>query len=161
MDNKKILGVLLHTSAILAGLYLLVTLVLNFIPQIVEGIYFKAGDVYEVKYDRFSIIGAASYSFLALLYYFMLLFKRKKGNIYRWYHVILTVVFALVGILFPVLMNMFSVVDATVLLGGGVISKGAYDYLNALLKATTMARFLNIVSVALFVGAFFGLKSKK
>lgn len=162
MKEKGIkgMGILLHVSIGVSALYLITVLVLNFVPSIVGGIFFPKGVAYEPGTDRFSIIGAAIALVLSLAFYLMVLIKRKNGSIFRWYHTCLMVLFALFCVFIPVLMNMFSAIEAATFFTSGQISQNAYTYLNMLLRATTMARYLNIISVAMFVGAFCGSYKK-
>ena len=155
-NKTKLINILTFSAMGAAALYLIASLVVNYVPSVTALLMLPAGTAYEAATDRFYLMSVYITFAVIMLHALMVLFKTKKDSPYRWYHAVFTVIAALFAILFPTFMSMMGMVDITYNYTAGVFSEICYNYMIKLYQAETVVRFISVIAVALSVGAFCG-----
>lgn len=155
-NKTKLINILTYSAMGAAVLYLIASLLVNYVPSIVATLMLPANTPYEAAADRFYLISVYITFAVIMLHALMVMFKTKKGSPYRWYHAVFTVIGALFAILFPTFMSMMGLVDITYLYTTGTYSEICYNYMTKLYQAETVVRFISVIATALSVGAFCG-----
>ncbi len=155
-NKKKLLNILIFSAMGTAVLYLIASILINYVPSIVASLMLPAGTPYEAATDRFYLMSVYITFAVIMLHAVMVFFKTKKESPYKWYHAVFTVIGALFAILFPTFMSMMGLVDITYNYTIGVFSEICYNYMTKLYQAETVVRFISVIAVALSVGAFCG-----
>ena len=155
-NKAKLINILTFSAMGAAALYLIASLLINYVPSIVASLMLPAGTPYEAATDRFYLMSVYITFAVIMLHALMVLFKTKKGSPYRWYHAVFTIIGTLFAILFPTFMSMMGMVDITYNYTVGVFSEICYNYMLKLYQAETVVRFISVIAVALSVGAFCG-----
>ena len=157
MENKnKINKILLYVAMGLALLHLAAICILNFVPSIVGGLFIPPSVSYDTALDIFSLISAGVVFVLTVAYCLMALKKISSGSNYRWYHGLITALFVVMCLLFPTVMNMFTLAAMAVDLGRGALSESGYLFMSCLYKTEIVIRYLTLASTAMAVGSFCG-----